>query len=153
MYLCNVINGGHKNKDMRKVKDLLSEYESLIGSDKPEDEKRKEEIVKLLESTDSPEQRKMVDEMAKHSIEQIGEDLQEIEQEVLRGKIDERIYRLTPWGYIAKEYFGKSAAWLSQRINGTPVRGQVYTLNEEQKQTLNRAMREVGKLIGSFRFA
>ena len=142
-----------KNKDMRKVKDLLSEYESLIGSDKPEDERRKEEIVKLLESTDSPEQRKMVDEMAKRSIEQIGEDLQEIEQEVLRGKIDERIYRLTPWGYIAKEYFGKSAAWLSQRINGTPVRGQVYTLNEEQKQTLNRAMREVGELIGSFRFA
>ena len=142
-----------KNKDMRKVKDLLSEYESLIGSDKPEDERRKEEIVKLLESTDSPEQRKMVDEMAKRSIEQIGEDLQEIEQEVLRGKIDERIYRLTPCGYIAKEYFGKSAAWLSQRINGTPVRGQVYTLNEEQKQTLNRAMREVGELIGSFRFA
>ena len=130
----------------------MSEYESLIGSDKPGDERRKEEIIKLLESTDSPEQRKMVDEMARRSMEQVGEELKEIEREVLRGKMDEKVYKLTPWGYIAKEYFGKSAAWLSQRINGTPVRGQVYTLNAEQKETLNRALSEVGALIGSYRF-
>lgn len=56
-----------------------------------------------------------------------------------------------PLSYIAEHYFKKSASWLSQRINGTPVRGKVYTLNGEQKEIFNRAMREIGEMIKSYR--
>ena len=56
-----------------------------------------------------------------------------------------------PLSYIAEHYFKKSASWLSQRINGTPVRGRVYTLNEEQKEIFNRALSDIGRLIGSYR--
>ena len=91
--------------------------------------------------------------VVEHQLAYLRETRKELEKEVLRRRMNEKVYKLTPWGYIAKEYFGKSAGWLSQRINGTPVRGQVYTLSAEQKETLNRALQEVGTLIGSYRFA
>ena len=138
---------------MDKAKELLKEFESLVGSEKPEDQKRMDEIVKQLEATDSPEQRKLVDGMVGRVLEQVDANLQEIGQEILRDRMDDKAYKLIPWKYVAEEYFGKSAAWLSQRINGTPVRGKVYTLNAEQKETLNRALSEIARYIGSYRFA
>lgn len=52
--------------------------------------------------------------------------------------------------YIAENYFNKSAAWLSQRINGTPVRGQVYGLKEKEVAILNDALHDIGRKLGSF---
>jgi hypothetical protein len=72
---------------------------------------------------------------------------------IIAEQMDEDLKRVIPLSYIAKYYFKKSAAWLSQRINGTPVRGKVYTLSGEQKETFNRAMRELGQKIGSFQIA
>lgn len=51
--------------------------------------------------------------------------------------------------YIAKNYFGKSASWLSQRINGSPVRGKIYSLKESELDTLNSAIQDIGKKLGS----
>ena len=62
-------------------------------------------------------------------------------------------YDILPMAYIAEHYFGKSRAWLYQRINGHKVRGKVYTLNEEQKRTFNEACQDLAKEIGSFRLA
>lgn len=55
----------------------------------------------------------------------------EISVDNLRAQIAGETYRLLPLSYIAEHYFGKSVAWLSQRLNGTLVRGRSYTLNEE----------------------
>lgn len=138
---------------MEKHVSLLKEFESLMGSDNPADIKRKEEIVKMLEATDSPEQRQSVREMLNRQMDVVERSLEEVKKEVLRSQIDDKAYKLIPWSYIAKEYFGKSVSWLTQRINGYTVRGQVYTLNEEQKATLNRALSEIGSYIGSYHFA
>lgn len=51
--------------------------------------------------------------------------------------------------YIAKNYFGKSASWLSQRINGNPVRGKIYCLKESELDILNSAIQDIGKKLGS----
>ena len=61
--------------------------------------------------------------------------------------------KLLPLRYIAQKYFGKSAAWLSQRLNGSEVRGHVYTLNAEQKSIFNRAVQEIGQRISSLQLA
>ena len=81
---------------MDKAKELLKEFESLVDSAKPQDQKRMDEIVKQLEATDSPEQRKLVDGMVGRVLEQVDADLHEIKQEVLRNQMDEKIYRLIP---------------------------------------------------------
>lgn len=51
--------------------------------------------------------------------------------------------------YIAKKYFGKSRAWLYQRINGNSVRGQVYKLSQEEIDILNFALRDISNKLGS----
>ena len=59
------------------------------------------------------------------------------------------IIELIPISYIAKNYFGKSRAWLYQRINGYKVRGRIYTLNEKELETFNRALKEISNKISS----
>lgn len=65
-----------------------------------------------------------------------------------REQIDSR-YDLLPISYIAQHYFGKSKAWLYQRLNGNKVKGKVYTLNDEQKEIFNSAVKDIARQIGS----
>lgn len=81
--------------------------------------------------------------------------MEQLQSEVLalREQLAEDDYKLLPLRYIAQNYFGKSAAWLSQRLNGSKVRGHVYTLNSEQKDIFNRAVQEIGQRISSLQLA
>lgn len=132
---------------------MIKEAERLMREQPEDASERIDEIVKELEATDSPEQRQMVSDMLHRQLAVTEKNLMEIGHELMREQIDDELYKLIPWSYIARTYFHKEPSWLHQRINGSPVRGKVYTLNEEQKQTLNRALADVGRKIGSYRFA
>lgn len=138
---------------MTEIERLTKELDSLMGETDKQKRARFDEIIARLKELDVQEVKTAMAPVVEHQLEYLKTTRKELEQEVLRQRMSDKVYKLTPWGYIAKEYFGKSAAWLSQRINGTPVRGHVYTLNDEQKKTLNRALSEVGEIIGSYRFA
>lgn len=56
---------------------------------------------------------------------------------------------LLPMSYIAKQYFGKSASWLYQRINGNKVRGKVYTLSENEISIFNKALNDIARQISA----
>lgn len=56
---------------------------------------------------------------------------------------------LIPIAYIARTYFGKSTAWLQQRIYGYKVREKVYKLNDQDLKTFNDALQDISKRIGS----
>ena len=131
---------------MEKTKQLLEELKALMKKDDEESAARRDEISAWLKNHRSPE----VEEAYKEFME---EGLAEIASEVydIRRQIDDEDYRLLPISYIAKKYFGKSHAWLSQRINGTKVRGKSYTLNTEQKEVFNKAMQDLSNFYGSFR--
>lgn len=51
--------------------------------------------------------------------------------------------------YIAKNYFGKSRQWLSHRVNGATVNGKPAQFTKSQIETLNIALKDIGKKIGS----
>lgn len=133
---------------MEDTKKLLAEYRSLMGLDDAASVARKEEIAELLKKSATAGTQEQAREFVKDNLARIDADMA-----VLRHKIDSESYGLLPLSYIAKRYFGKSAAWLSQRLNGTPVRGHVYTLNDEQKSTFNNALQEIGERIASLRLA
>lgn len=82
--------------------------------------------------------------MLDQNIEETKEDIDN-----LRSQMGD-IYELLPLKYIAESYFGKTKAWLYQRLNGYEVRGRVYTLNAEQKKLFNAACRDIAERIGSF---
>lgn len=130
------------------TEELLKEYASLSGNEDAASEARKKEILEWLKTHESDDVRATAKEF-------VNEQFDKMEQEVtvLRSKISDDDYKLLPMSYIARTYFGKSAAWLSQRINGTLVRGKVYTLNAEQKRIFNDALRDISSRIGSLRLA
>lgn len=119
-----------------------------MQKDDEQSEARRNEIAQWLKENRTPE----VEEAFRSFMD---EGLAEIEVEVedIRRQISDEDYRILPLAYIAKNYFGKSHAWLSQRINGTKVRGKVYTLNEEQKEIFNAAMKDLARKFGSFHIA
>ena len=133
---------------MNNNTDLLKEYASLAGKEDEKSEARKTEILNYIKLHADDSDR----EEAKAFINQKMEQLQS-EVLTLRDQLAEDDYKLLPLRYIAQKYFGKSAAWLSQRLNGSEVRGHVYTLNAEQKSIFNRAVQEIGQRISSLQLA
>ncbi len=133
---------------MNNNTDLLKEYASLAGKEDEKSEARKIEILNYIKLNADDSDR----EEAKAFISQKMEQLQS-EVLTLREQLAEGDYKLLPLRYIAQEYFGKSAAWLSQRLNGSEVRGHIYTLNSEQKDIFNRAVKEIGQRISSLQLA
>ena len=133
---------------MNNNTDLLKEYASLAGKEDEKSEARKIEILNYFKLNADDSDR----EEAKAFISQKMEQLQS-EVLTLREQLAEEDYKLLPLRYIAQEYFGKSAAWLSQRLNGSEVRGHIYALNSEQKDIFNRAVKEIGQRISSLQLA
>lgn len=117
-----------------------------MKKDDEESTARRDEISEWLKNHRSPEVEEAFKEFMEEGLAEISSEVQDI-----RRQIADEDYRLLPISYIAKKYFGKSHAWLSQRINGTKVRGKSYTLNSEQKEVFNKAMQDLSTFYGSFR--
>lgn len=135
---------------MRTVQDILAEMRPLMGSLDVEERKKLnalEEELKALQMT--AEDKAIAKAWYEEGLEEIKKSIGHVEHELkIRNQLKE-VADLLPLSYIAKNYFGKSAAWLYQRINGNKVRGKVYTLNREEIDTFNRALKEIGNKISS----
>lgn len=132
------------NEAMKKIEEL----KKLMRLTDEESKRKVDEIAIWFKDHKDPESQELFDRFMTDGLEEI-----EVEIADIRRQIEDEDYRLLPISYIAKKYFGKSQSWLSQRINGTKVRGHVYTLNDEQKKIFNTAMEDLSKFYGSFRLA
>lgn len=134
---------------MRTVEDILKEMKPLMGTDNPAERERLDALTAELNA------RPLTDEEKALARAWWNSGVEEIKQDIatLRQQIEEEDYKLIPISYIAKKYFGKSASWLYQRINGNKVGGRQYTLNEEQKATFNAALQDIADRIRSFSIA
>ena len=50
---------------------------------------------------------------------------------------------------FARKYFGKSASWLHQRINGNEVHGKAVTFTEKELNILSDALKDVANKLNS----
>lgn len=50
---------------------------------------------------------------------------------------------------IAKQYFGKSQSWFSQRLNGCTVLNKSRSFKEEEYRTLADAFRDIAKRLNA----
>ena len=132
------------NEAMKKIEEL----KKLVRLTDEESKRKVDEIAIWFKDHKDPQSQELFDRFMTDGLEEI-----EVEIADIRRQIEDEDYRLLPISYIAKKYFGKSQSWLSQRINGTKVRGHVYTLNDEQKKIFNTAMEDLSKFYGSFRLA
>ena len=134
---------------MRTVEDILKEMKPLMGTDNPAERERLDALTAELNA------RPLTDEEKALARAWWNSGVEEIKQDIatLRQQIEDEDYKLIPISYIAKHYFGKSASWLYQRINGNKLGGRQYTLNDEQKATFNAALQDIADRIRSFSIA
>jgi len=137
---------------MEEITKVLEELKSVTGKTDARSEARKKELTQWIADHKEGHE-KEIDAFMENWLADMETENEEIKQVALREQISDKAYKLIPWSYIAKNYFGKSVSWLTQRVNGYPVRGKVYTLTDDQKDTLNRALSEIGTFIGSYRIA
>lgn len=129
---------------METAKRLIDEMGTLMGKTDSVSVQRREEIALWFKNNSTPERDNLFDDFVNKGVGQIADDLENIR---LQLEMDE--YKLLPLSYIATHYFGKSRAWLYQRLNGLKVRGHRYTLNEDQRATFNAAVQDISRRIGS----
>ena len=121
----------------------------LMGTDNPAERERLDALTAELNARQlTDEEKAMAQAWWNGGVDEIKQDIA-----ALRSQIEEEDYKLIPISYIAKKYFGKSASWLYQRINGNKVGGRSYTLNAEQKATFNAALQDIADRIRSFSIA
>lgn len=126
--------------------DELKKTENLQG------EELDAALLSIKEKYNSPADRETIKAYLMGECREIKEELLQVNANLKGMVIKEQLkdsYEILPISYIAKNYFNKSSAWLYQRINGTKVRGRVYTLNEKEKSIFNDALRDIAKQIGS----
>lgn len=135
---------------MKHIEEKLKELQKYIGKDDTESRNMFYAIFAEIQSMElTDDDRKKLSFFIQEGISQVEASMDKIEQEIkIRDQIKDSL-EILPLSYIAKNYFGKSASWLYQRINGNKVRGKIYTLNKDEIEIFNRALKEIGNRIGS----
>ena len=128
---------------MRTVKDDLLKMDTLHG------EELDAHLIEMKALYIKPEEKEAIRKHLDAELNAIENRVDSLDKSItIREQMNE-IIDLIPISYIAKNYFGKSRAWLYQRINGYRVRGRVYTLNDKEIETFNKALKDISNKIGS----
>lgn len=107
------------------------EMDAFFASLKPEDQEELQAAV----SEDFARIHKSIDE------------LKELKKRIEVRKVLSETLPFISVSEFAKRYFGKSASWLHQRINGNEVHGKAATFTDAELNTLADALKDVaGKL-------
>lgn len=97
-----------------------------------------------------------MDAWANAMVESAKETADRAEALVKQTKVREQLENalpILPLSYIAEHYFKKSRQWLYQRLNGNIVNGKPAQFTDEEINTLNTALQDISKKIGSLRVA
>ena len=143
-----------QDKRMKDFQEKLNELKSVMGREDAQSQARFAELAAELKAAPlTDDEQAAFNEWYRTGMDELGQELDRIERKATIREQMEGTMQLIPISYIAKHYFGKSASWLYQRINGNKVRGRSYTLNDEQKATFNEALQDIAKQISSFSIA
>ena len=135
---------------MKGLKEELDELREIFRNITPEtEEEYKTRFLSIQERYTSSEEVEAINEFMMSLYKVMDEKAEEVERLLTIQEQLRPFKEILPMSYIARTYFGKSSAWLQQRIYGYKVRGKVYTLSEKDIDTLNFALQDISKKIGS----
>lgn len=132
---------------MNETKQKVEELKACIGKTDSESRKKFEDALVYLKENDSEEVQQMLSDLLSVGLAEVRQEV-----ETLKRQIGE-VYDLIPLSYIAEKYFGKTRAWLYQRLNGYQVRGKVYSLNGKEKEIFNKAMQDLAERFAAVRLS
>ncbi|MBQ8728540.1 MAG: DUF5053 domain-containing protein [Oscillospiraceae bacterium] len=129
-----------------ELRKQLQELEPLMKAGLTPENLERIEKIKASITTDT--ERAELEAFVEHHLLETEDEVEDLYNETIRLQMGE-VLKIVNLSYIAKKYFGKTQAWLSQRINGCTVNGKKATFNNEEINTLNRALKDIAQIIGS----
>ena len=134
-----------------KFTDKLNELNDVISSSDLDNFQRITD--ELYKEASNDKEKNMITKFIENSLVSDFESMKE-ELNVLKTKAKLlEIEDVISYSYIAKNYFHKSNEWLYQRIRGYKINGKTAKFSKEELNTLNYAMQDISKKIGSVTFA
>lgn len=131
------------------LKKELSELKKLFGTDTPEFE---EQIQKIAATYTTEEDKKEIALFFDECIGEVDKGLTELEENCIKFQLKE-VSEIISLSWLAKKYFGKTKAWLYQRINNNIVNGKPAKFTPEEIEKLNQALQDISHKIGSLRIS
>lgn len=98
--------------------------------------------AKIKSECNSDNELAMVEGFVGSRLAKLTSDIEGIHEEATKLQLGE-ISDMINLSYIAKTYFKKSRAWLSQRVNGNSVNGRPCRFTSEELATFNGALRDM----------
>ena len=125
-----------KHDNMNRVEEHIN---AIVKCDDPEEKARMFNELQDLMAEGG-------EEVAQEYLEGLDNLQKRVNEEFLKQNL-EFIRKSMNLTFIAKEYFGKSHAWLSQRINGNLVNGKPAHFTEEELKHLKLTLNEISTRI------
>ena len=134
-----------------KLADKLQELENAISTSNLDEFMRITD--ELYQNTSNDKERNVITKFVEASLVGGFETMRE-EFDLLKSKAKMlEIDKIISYAYIAENYFHKSNEWLYQRVRGYNVNGKPAKFSKEELGTLNFALQDISKKIGSVTFA
>lgn len=135
---------------MKGLKEELDELREIFRNITPDtEEEYQNRFLSIQERYTSPEDVEAINDFMMSLYKVMDEKIEEVDRLLTIQEQLKPYKEILPISYIARTYFGKSAAWLQQRLYGYKVRGKVYSLSDKDINTLNLAIQDISKKIGS----
>ena len=139
---------------MKTLQEELKELGAIMNATTDEnDTLYQEKFLYIKEHYTSPEDAEAIADFMLGRFDSLNNKVEEFKKQLSIQEQFEQVKDIVSVSYIAKNYFGKSAAWLQQRIYGYKVRGKVYSLSNEDVNTFNHALQDISKRIGSLQIS
>lgn len=120
-----------------------------LGQSISDNKNYEKELNAALEKCTTEEERQALINFVTTEIEEESVEIDSfIEETRIKIQLSE-VSKMVSLSYIAKEYFHKSRNWLYQKINGSIVNGKTVRFTPDEINTLNLALQDIGKKIGS----
>ena len=132
----------------------MKELRAILNGNAPDMEQAyKEKFDYINAHYTNEDDREAIGDFLLDNYKQMNTEADELLRRVEKAQELRRMKEIIPVSYIARHYFGRSAAWLQQRLYGYKVRGRVYTLSTDDRLKFDAALQDIAKQISSFSIA
>lgn len=139
---------------MKTINDELKELTAILNGDSiNKEEEYQQKFLYIQEHYTTEADSEAIADYLLNGYRELSAEADELNRMIALQERIKEMKEIVPISYIARNYFGKSTAWLQQRIYGYKVRGRVYTLSEQDRLIFNNAIHDICNKLGSLSIA
>ena len=139
---------------MKTLQEELKELRAILNGNAPDMEQAYKAKFDHINATYTTEEdREAIGDFLLDSYKKMNAEADDLLRQAEKAQELRKMKEIIPISYIARHYFGKSTAWLQQRLYGYKVRGRVYTLSAEDRRKFDNALQDIANQIRSFSIA